>query len=106
MNLSEYDWPEVTGVEMVFCTFQVPPELLKEARDQGYYRGNKKGNKMFSQLFYGGGELLHKKNLQEWQKKALTWCLAFMRSWNPKHEEKDAIASMILEECLEGIKKK
>lgn len=106
MDLSKYEWPEITGLDMAFPTFNAPKDLLEEAKKRGYYNGNLSGNKMFNQLFFNGGKLAFKKDLPEGLQKAWVWCRAFMASWEPKHEEKEAIAAMILDEVLMEVKEK
>jgi len=105
INLSEYNWPEVAEVDEAFPTFVAPDDLLEEATQRGHlHNENKEGNIMFSQIFFNKGKIIFKKNLTEGQKKAWLWCTVFIGSYDPKHEHKEAIAGMIMEEVVEKIK--
>jgi hypothetical protein len=97
MNLAEYNWPEVTDVDMAFPTFNTPKDLLQEAESRDLTKGRRK----FNQLFFEGGKLKFKKNVKgTWKENAFKYCKALMASWAPKHEHKEAVCAMIFEECL------
>ena len=79
-------------------------KLLAEAKDRGFYRGYTPHNKLFSTLFFKGGKLHFKQDLNsEFKSKALPYLKAFMGSFAPKHEEKEAICAMLLSELVEVI---
>ena len=102
MNLQEFDFPQVTGVDLAFPTFSTIPELLTEAKNRGFYNGSTKYNKLFNELFFNGGTLNFKKGLNpEFKEKALPYLRSFMGSWSPKHEEKEAICAMLLSELVD-----
>tara|TARA_R100000655_G_scaffold55123_1_gene93170 strand:+ start:377 stop:676 length:300 start_codon:yes stop_codon:yes gene_type:complete len=97
MDLSKYNFPEVTQADMAFPTFNIPKELLKEAESRELTKGRKK----FAELFYSGGKIEFKKDVEgTWKENAFLWCRAMMGSWSPKHEHKEAVCAMIFEECL------
>jgi hypothetical protein len=98
MDLSTYEFPEVTEVDLAFPTFNTPKELVLEAEKRNPIKGMKK----FSELFFSGGEIKLKKDVQgTWKEKAYLYARALMGSWSPKHEHKQLVVGMILEECLE-----
>ena len=102
MNIKEFNFPSVTGLDLAFPTFKVIPELLEEARARGFYEGNTKYNSMFSKLFFQGGKLHFKKDLDEgFKRNAVMYLRAFMGSFEPKHEEKEAICALLLSELCE-----
>ena len=104
LDLMDFKFPKVTVADMAFPTYGTDPALLAEARARGFYNGHKPGNAMFSTLFYSGGKVNFRKDVPvEFQKDAWNYCRAFMGSWAPKHEEKDAICAMLLEEVADSI---
>jgi hypothetical protein len=102
MDLKKFKFPDVNAVDMAFSTFDSDPKLLKEAKARGFYNGHTPYNYLFSQIFFSGGRIRFKpnadKNIVE---KGWPYIRAFMRSWSPKHEEKEAICAMIMSEILE-----
>jgi len=102
MDLTKFEFPKVTGLDMAFGTFDSHPELLAEARARGFYNGHTPYNKLFSSLFFSGGKLNFKKDLDpEFKAAALPYLRSFMGSFAPKHEEKEAICAMLLSELVE-----
>lgn len=97
MNLSTYQFPKVTEVDLAFSTFDAPKDLLQEALTRNLQKGCKK----FSQLFFSGGEMNMQPDVEgTWKKDALLFAIALMRSFTPKHEHKELVCAMIFEECL------
>lgn len=102
INLREYKFPKVTGADMAFPTYLAEPELLAEAKERGFYNGRTPYNDLFSTLFYKGGKVKFKENLpDDFKNAAYPYLRAFMGSWGPKHEHKEAIAAMLLSELCE-----
>jgi hypothetical protein len=102
MNLQNFKFPEVRGVDMAFSTFKADPKLLTEAKERGFYNGHTPYNKLFSDLFFMGGKVVYKKGVdKEFIKKAWMYCRCFMKSHEPKQEEKEAICALIMSEILE-----
>ena len=102
MDLKTYEYPEISEVGLIFSTEKVPNDLLEEAKKRGFYDGNTPYNKLFSQLFFDGGHLLFKKDLDDNLKsKAWPYCRAIMASWEPKHKVKEAVCAMLMSEILE-----
>lgn len=102
MNLLEYDYPKPNSVDMAFSTYDTIPELLEEAKKRGFLDGRTKYNDLFSNLFFKGGQVVFKKEInKDQQTKIWMYCRAFMRSWSPKHEHKEAICAMLMSEILE-----
>jgi len=101
LDLRAFKFPNVRGVDIAFPTFNTDPVLLAEARARGFYNGNTKYNDLFSSLFYSGGKLNFKADLPEqFKKDATSYLRAFMGSFAPKHEEKEAICAMLLSELV------
>ena len=48
LNLKEFQFPKITGLDLVFPTMDADPALLAEARDRGFYSGNGEYNQLFS----------------------------------------------------------
>lgn len=95
MNLEDYKFPKVDAVDMAFSTFKTLPDLKAEAEKNGFDSHYNKWNKRFNTLFYSGGKL----NLKEgYNEEMLSYLKCFMRSWEPKHEEKEMICAMLLSE--------
>ena len=102
MDLKTFEFPKVAGADMAFPTFKADKKLLEEAKERGFYNGNTPYNSLFSTLFFNGGKVKFKKKVdEEYQKRAWAYCRAFMGSWDPKHEEKEAICALIMSEIVE-----
>ena len=96
--------PSVSDAQMVFPTSDVIPELLKEAKEKGFYNGDTPANKLFNKWFFSGlkeGELNFKEGLDEdFKLKASRYLKSFMGSFSPKHQEKKAICSLLISELF------
>jgi hypothetical protein len=104
MNLQEFPFPKMTAIDMAFPTASTDPLLLKEAKERGFYNGHEKGNEMFNQLFYSGGQVVFKKGIsEEFANDAYSYLRGFIGSWAPKHQEKEAICALILSEIAERV---
>lgn len=97
MDILNYNFPELNDMDIAFGNVETDPKLLKEAKARGFYQGNTKYNKLFSNLFFNGGKLDLKENVNI---KIVRYLKAFMGSFNPKHEEKEAISALILSEII------
>jgi hypothetical protein len=101
LDITKYEFPEVSDFEMVFSRTNVTPELLAEAKERGFYNGNTKWNRLFHKMFHGKrgdvGVCIEKTRAN---KKALRYCHALMLSFASKHEEKEAVCALIMSENL------
>ena len=98
MNLSTYDFPDVTAVDWAFPTFDTPSDLLDEATKRNPIKGMTK----FDTIFYKGGDYSLQSDVEgTWKEKAFVYARCLMRSWSPKHEHKRLVVGMIFEEVLE-----
>lgn len=98
MDLTKFKFAEVSA----FSAFSTNKELLQEAKDRGFYNESTPYNRLFLKLFFDGGKVKFKKGLnEEFKSKAWKYCRSFMRSLEPKHQEKEAICAMIMSELLE-----
>lgn len=102
LDLKTFEFPKVTGVDMAFPTFNTIPELLNEAKDRGFFNDSNPYCRLFSKLFFSGGKVVFKKDIDE-QVKLRIWSYlrSFMGSFAPKHEHKEAICAMLLSEICE-----
>lgn len=89
--------PEVKDVDIAFSVVRTNTELLLEARTKGFYNGHTKFNDMFSNLFFSGGVIAVKPSISAEDKtRALRYYKALAGSFEPKHEEKEAVCALIL----------
>lgn len=101
MDLKDFKFLKVTGADLAFPTFETNKELLQEAKDRGFYNGRTPYNNLFSKLFFDGGSVQFKPDVDpEYIKRVWGYCRSFMGSWAPKHEEKEAICAMLMSEIL------
>lgn len=99
MDLKTYKFPKLTGADIAFSVVNTDMALLKEAKDRGFYDGRTPFNKMFSTLFFKGGKLNFKPDLDPaFKDAAVPYLKALMASFNPKHEDKEAVCAMLLSE--------
>lgn len=102
MDLTKFNFPKPSNTDVIFPVYGAIPELLEEAKARDFYNGNTPYNKLFSNLFFGGGTVRFKKDVdQTFSNDAWRYCRVFMRSFAPKHEEKEAICALIMSEILE-----
>ena len=103
MDIKKHKFQTVTGLDIVFPTIRTDKALLEEAKKRGFYGGNSKYNTLFSTLFFSGGKLNIKKDLdEEFKAVALPYLKAFICSWESKHEEKEAICALLLSELVDA----
>ena len=95
LSLMAYPFPEIQRVEEVFSTLKADPALLEEARHRGFYMGHTKANQMFGRLF-GGGRIVI-------VRRVIPYLKALLSSYALKHEEKEAICAMILDEIADDV---
>lgn len=106
LDLTKFAFPKLDALDMAFSTLRADPALLAEARSRGFYNGHTPYNDLFSELFYSGGKVEFKKGVpEEFRKAAWSYVRAFMGSFAPKHEEKEAIAALLLSELCEPKRK-
>lgn len=102
IDLRTYQFPKITNIDLAFSTQRADPILLAEARERGFYNGHTPYNDLFSTLFFSGGTVYFKKDLpKEFIDVAVPYLKAFMGSFEPKYEEKEAICAMLLSELVE-----
>lgn len=112
MDLQKFEFPKLNGVDIAFSTQKTNPALLAEAKERGFYNGSGPFNSLFSKLFFSGGKLDFKDGLPvDFKNSATAYFKAFAASFEPKHEEKDAICAMLLSELvkepnMEGLRGK
>lgn len=97
---------EVTALELSFGYNN--PKLMPtmEIVPKEFQDGHTKWNDIFSQLFFKGGAgyvLTEKPGIDK--VKAITHLVALMRSWEPKHEHKEAACAWVMSLWFESIEK-
>lgn len=98
LNLKEFNFSKINKIK----NYNTNSQLLQEARNRKFYNGNTSYNKLFSSLFFLGGNLKFKNSLDEnFKKEAWTYCRNLMSSFSPRHEEKEAVCAMLMSELLE-----
>ena len=61
-------------------------------------------NRMFNELFNNGGRLICKEEIDsDYLKRAMPYLKALMRSFAPRHEEKEAVCAMLLDELVLNV---
>ena len=101
MDLKTFKFPELNGVDMAFSTLKTDKTLLAEAKERGFDNMYNPYNRLFSELFFNGGKIEFKEDVdEEFKKKAWSYCKCLMRSFEPKHEHKEAVCAMIMSELL------
>ena len=101
MDLKEFSFPTPTPADMAFPTYDTIPELLAEAKERGFLYGNKPANELFSKLFFEGSSVNFKQDIdEEYKRRVWHYLRCFMCSFAPKHEHKEAICAMLMDEIL------
>ena len=96
MDLIKYTYPEPS------ISMPTDKKLLAEAKERGFYNGNTPFNDQFSKLFFSGGSLNFKTDLDaSFKDKAVPFLKGTMGSWDSQHEDKEAICAMLLSELVE-----
>ena len=103
LSLMAYPFPEIKRVEEVFSTLKADAALLEEARHRGFYMGHTKANQMFGWLFGGGRIMIKPEADTEFVRRAIPYLKALLNSYALKHEEKEAICAMILDEIADDV---
>lgn len=102
LNLTVYEFPEVTDLQMTFSTQKTDPVLLAEAEERGFMYGHTPYNTLFSSLFFSGGALDFKKDLdQGFKNKCTRYLVSFMKTFDCPHQEKEGICAMLLSELVD-----
>lgn len=102
--MKELNVPEISEADMYYPTMEADKELLAIAEERGFLYGRTKYNDLFSSLFFGGGKINIKKDMDvEYGTKLLKYLKAFMGTWGCKHEHKEAICALILSELVEEV---
>ena len=102
LDLTKYNFPKVTGVDLAFPTLNTDKRLLAEAVARGFDEHYNPYNRLVSQIFFSGGRLKFKEGVdEEFRKRALMYFRALIGSFAPKHEDKTAVCAMILSEIAE-----
>lgn len=97
IKLSEYKFPKVDGFDIAFGSGEAPKDLVEYANSLDLRKARKK----FSRLFYEGGRVKLKDDVRgSWKEDAWKFCRSLMGSFAPSHEDKEAVCSLLINECL------
>jgi hypothetical protein len=78
------------------------PKLLAEAEARGFLHGNTKYNTKVSALFFSGGEINWRTDLDpSFAKSGREYFGKCISTWGSKHEHKEAVCAMLLSELAE-----
>jgi hypothetical protein len=95
MDLTKYKYPEPS------LSMPTDKKLLAEAKARGFYNKSTPYNELFSSLFFTGGTLNFKKDLDSaFKDKAVPFLKGTMQSWDSQHEDKEAVCAMLLSELV------
>lgn len=104
MDLRQFKFPTITGMDLAFPTLDTDRRLLDEAKARGFYKGNTVFNRLFFDLFYGPGRLICKPGIpDEFRNAALAYLSAYMGSFAPKYSDREAVCALILSELCEPV---
>ncbi len=99
MNLENYKFNEISMCQ------RTDPALLEEAKNRDFYNGHTPYNDLFSTLFFEGGKLDFKQDItQTFKDKAVPYLRSLMLSFEPSHEDKEAVSAMLLSELVKDGK--
>lgn len=102
-DIRSYLFPTLTGFDIAFSSVKTDPVLLAEAKARGFYCKRTPHNDMFSKLFFCGGKVNFKKNIpEEIRQKIWAYLRALMGSFEPSHEDKEAVCALLLSEIAEA----
>ena len=101
LDLRAFEFPKLTGLDIAFATLGADPKLLAEAKRRGFYNKDTPYNRLFSALFFKGGKLDFKADVPaEFKERATPYLRALMGSFEPAHEDKEAICALLLSELV------
>lgn len=103
MELSTSQIPTLDDLQVVFSTVRTDPDLLAEAKARGFYNGRTPYNALFNALFFRGGKPNFKPDVDPtFKAQATRYLRALMASFEPSHEEKEAVCALLLSELVEA----
>lgn len=93
--------PTIADTDLAFSRVKTDKNLLAEAEKRGFDDWNNAYSKHFSSLFFKGGTLDFKEDLDpEFKSKAFKYFKALASSFEPKHEHKMSVCAMLLSELV------
>jgi len=102
-KLAGTPFPETDNVSIAFpcLTRDEMQKWETEAKKANY---DTKFERMASTLFFSGGKIIPKKDIDETTyKNGLRYLKKWLGSWDPKHEAKELVAGYILSRIAEGV---
>lgn len=102
-NLSKYPFPDLTDAEIIFSTQAIPNELLEEAHRRGMDHPTHPYNRLAVRFFESREEFPEREHLDpEYSERARRFLQAIIRSFVPRHEDKIAVAALLLFALTDG----
>lgn len=103
MDVTKYKFPVLKDEDITFSTLDTDQVLLEEANRLGFDKSSNAYNKLFNTLFFKGGKLNFKKDLDPvFKERATRYLRAYMTSFAPRHEHKEAVSALILSNLVEA----
>lgn len=101
-DIKDFKYPVLKDADIIFSVMRTNTQLLELARSQGFYNGHTPYNDLASKLFFSGGTINYKKDLDP-ERKTLgyRYLCAVLKSFEPSHNDKEAIAALVLSELAE-----
>lgn len=95
-------FPTVSDADVAIGINKIPAGILQEAKNKGFDKDDNPFNKLFNTLFFKGGQLNWRKDVSmEDREKGGRFLKSIMRSFSPRHEDKEAACAYILSELVE-----
>jgi len=92
-------FPNVSDTDIAFG---IMPDKKILANSMEFYNKNTKYNQLFSELFFKGGTIHYKEILTDkTRENNFRYLKAVMGSFQPKHEQKDAVCAFILSKLVD-----
>lgn len=101
LSLAAYPFPETNRGNIIFAPIDTDQALLDEAKRRGFYMKDTPANRMFKDLFNKGGKLITKNEIDpDYLRHGIPYLKALMQSYTPRHEDKEAVCAMLLDELV------
>ena len=105
MSIEQLPIPEYKNhVGLFGSSVSTDPELLKLAQERGFHEMDNAYNQLAAGLFFGGASYTVRRDVEPgYRLKCVGYVNALLQSFEPKHEDKMAVAALVLHEVCEPI---
>lgn len=101
-SIADFEYPGLKDAQVAFSTLDTDERLLELAEEKGFDKGHTPYNDLFNELFYKGGKINFKSGLDAGRKeRGWRYLKAYMTSFTPRHEHKEAVSALILSDLAE-----